>query len=87
MYSIELHYDSGAVIGYPAGTSPLFLRLKMARAFKLYRLDIYDDGNHSPLIDITRYFILFQRRWRARRAFFRGILRRILLRERAGFRL
>lgn len=84
MFTIELEFRGGAAIGYPAGTPPLFLRLREATAFKLYRLDIYRDGNHSPLIDITRQFIKFQRRWREHRAFMSGLLRRILLRETTG---
>ncbi len=87
MFTIELQFAGGGIIGYPAGTPPLFLRLKEAITFKLYRLDIYREGNHSPLIDITRQFIKFQRRWRERRAFLRGLLRRILLRETMGSRL
>jgi hypothetical protein len=75
-YSIE--FDRGGhLIGYPGGTPPLSMKINGCRHFDIYRHVLVDNVMDS--VSLRRYFILFQRSWRAWRKFRRrchGWLRR-----------
>jgi hypothetical protein len=81
LYTLTVKKGSLAI--YSQGISPLFIRFDGITFFQIDKIIWHYDGCEA--IDMTRYFVAFQRHLRKRLALIRAAKRGLRLRELRGF--